>query len=471
VSFNAVTDSRKKVLLVLGVSRACTDVGGTTPCGNGDTCNYLQDLSGNGYHAVKNGTNLAPTYRTGGVGGLPYLDFSAGASLAITPDAALNAVQAAHDYTLYAFGTAGASATVPGNGQAVFVDQCADATINGTLSLMLNNTFLASGGYAGTAYANVVPGANGYRPYYTPGGTYVRFGITENSTDRYRMYYGGLPVGGYGSTPIETPNTTGNIILGAKFFTTWSDWRPWLGQWHGLCYYSTSLSPVEVWQLDQYLIGLRAQAHALAALDWWLVWDGNSMAGLGSYLVQRVVVGLGIDDSTFANFAWHFKSTSDMIALGGEVDALVAAVKAAYPGLRVVLSWNEITNDIAGGYTAAQLYAHAQTYTAARLAGGAAAAVVATWLDQQSYDPPTEAKRAAVNALLNGVQTSPFFRAADGTQSASLEPWNPTDYGDPIHPNYAGDVAWAPYFVTQIIAASKAGVPLFMSSFRRRRVG
>jgi hypothetical protein len=448
-TFQPLTDPRRRVLLILGVSRACSDAAGTTPCNDGDHCNYLQDLSGNGYHALTNGTNPAPVYRANGLGGRPYLDFSAGASLAITPDASLNGIQATHDYTVYGFGTTGPGSTVPGNGTAKFVSQSADTDFTGVLDLQFSNNFLATGGYGATAQVSCFPNGTGTRPYYVPANTYVRWGWTENASDRYRMLFNGLPCGGNGSAPGETPNTTGNVIIGAKYFTAWNDWRSWYGQWHGLCVYANSLQPAEVWQLDQYLIGLRSQVHPVASLPWMLIWDGNSMAGINTYLVPDVVKVLGLDPTTVPNFAWHFKTTSQMIQYGGEIDNLIAVLP---PSPRKVLCFHELTNDF-GTNPASTLFQHYQAYGSARLAGGANALVAATMLDQQSMSSADEARRAALNALVR-TPTTPFWQVADWATSPGLEPWNATNYSDNLHPNVAGDALGAPYFAAAITAAS-----------------
>jgi hypothetical protein len=466
---NPLLDSRKQVLLILGVSRACTDTGGTTLCNNGDTCLYLQDVSGNGFHAVQNGANPGPVYRTAGLGGLPYLDFSGGKSLKISPGG-LNSIQGTYDYTVYGFGTT-STGTLPGNGVGKHFCQCADSDFNGVFDLQVSNGTLFGSGYGVVAQTPAFPNASGSRPYYTPASSYVRFGWTVNSTARWRMLYNGFGCGGNGLSPSgSATNTTGDIIIGGKYFTAWADWRNWYGQWHGLCIYASSLSSPEVWQLDAYIRGLRSQPHAIESASYIPIWDGNSHAGINSKLVPEVVRLLGIYPTTVAQHAYHFKTTQNMIDYGGEIDDLVALMRGVVPNARIVLCFHELTNAF-GSNPAATLYAQYQTYAAARLAGGVNALVCADMLDQQSMSGSDETRRATLNALVAANTSPPWHYVGWGSAGSPTEPWSSPEYSDSLHLNDQGNTDVAPMWVTPIQAASRPGVTLFMNSYRRRRVG
>lgn len=413
------------------------------------------DSSGSGAHAAQADGAKQPKYRTGGVGGRPYVEFSgpSTAYLAIAAPGALRTAMDSRTYTVLA--------VVENAGGDDY--SCLFGVGAG------GNTPWLWAGSAKIGWSSV--NNDGAIIPHGAGSGYMAFGMVSAATYdavgaapalRRYVYRGAI----YGATS-EAARATGSstLAIGAGNIDA-SPAFAFKGRLYRIIVWNRALTPAELMQAEVYFNWFYGQSHPAAALGRFLHLDGDSRTvGVGAYpaadgtlrLPHKIATGLGHPLGTYSVYAIGGALISELIAKGGEIDATAQALAAIDPAIQHRLIYEEFFNGralaVGNPSTSGTMAYQTAQYLAARRTGMPAGLKIMgqspiDHINSQSPQPTAWAAYIQANYAALGLDgLADVWASALGGEnacpnSAPYDPWS-----DGIHLGAAGQTTQAAVIV------------------------
>jgi len=324
------------------------------------------DSSPTGADAAQADGARQPKYRTGGLGGQPYVEWAGSSAYLNVASEALRAVLDGKTYTMLTVveKLSGAdNASVFGAGSGGSAPWLWAGATNIGWSATSNN-------------GCVVP--------HGQGSGYVSFGVVSRASYDAVAGASGLTRNVYRGTIYNSSNgpvsTTGgsNMNMGAS---AGGGAFPFKGRIYRIVIWDRALTPAELLQAEVYFNAVYGQTHPAVTHGRFLHLDGDSRTvGVGAStadatqrLPYKVAAALGFPPGAYGLYGVGSATAAELLAKGGEIDGMAQALAALDPAIRHRLIYEEFFNArtlaIGDAMTSGTLAHQTARYVAERRAG------------------------------------------------------------------------------------------------------